>query len=131
MRLLNWTPDYVTGIDTVDSDHRQLIDKINRLHEELDAGTRAPVAFFRDLEAEFKRRFQKEEALMRSKASVSYADHKRDHARLLDEVRDIAEAFGNAIEIDSVELALRLDAWFSRHFRKHDSQLPHMAVASQ
>lgn len=130
MRLLNWTPDYVTGIDAVDSDHRQLFDEINRLHEELDAGTRTVASFFRDLESTFKRHFQKEEALMRSRAPA-YVEHRRDHARLLDEIRDIAEAFGNAVEIDSVDLALRLDAWFSRHFRKHDSQLSSMAAAAQ
>lgn len=130
MRLLNWIQDYATGIDLIDSDHRRLIGKINVLHEELDAGGRTVPSFFRALEAEFKRQFQKEEASMRSHASASYGDHKHDHARLLDEIRDIAEAFGNAEEIDSVDLALRLDAWLSRHFIKHDSQLPDAAAAA-
>jgi hypothetical protein len=31
------------------------------------------------------------------------------------------DAFDRAEEIDSFELALRLDAWFMRHFQTHDA----------
>ena len=133
MRLLSWTQDYISGIDAIDAAHQQLVDKINVLHEELDAdeGARTVVSFFDALEAELQRHFRMEEPLMRSSASVERDDHQRDHARLLDEICDIAEAFDNAVEIDSVELAIRLESWFARHFRRHDSQLHNAVIAPQ
>ena len=38
MQLLQWKDEYSVGIDAVDYEHKELIDLINRLHEELDAG---------------------------------------------------------------------------------------------
>lgn len=36
MTLLQWKDAYSISIDPVDRDHRELIDLINRLHDELD-----------------------------------------------------------------------------------------------
>jgi len=49
--------------------------------------------------------------------------HKNDHERLLDELRDIMEDFEENSRIDENMLARRLDAWFSRHFESHDARL--------
>lgn len=50
MTLLRWKDEYSVGIEAVDHEHRQLIDLINRLHEQLDAaGAKLMVsAFFGD-----------------------------------------------------------------------------------
>jgi hemerythrin len=49
--------------------------------------------------------------------------HRADHERLLDEIRDLVEAFRQAEEVDSVDLAMRLEPWFSHHFATHDLRL--------
>jgi hemerythrin len=59
---------------------------------------------------------------MRDRRYERLGAHKQDHERLLDDLRDIMDAFERAEEIDSVELATRLDSWFSRHFRTHDAE---------
>ena len=51
--------------------------------------------------------------------------HKNDHERLLDEIRDIMEDFEASSSFDDILLAERLDAWFSRHFETHDARLHH------
>jgi hypothetical protein len=33
------------------------------------------------------------------------------------------EAFERSVEVDSVDLSMRLDAWFFRHFHHYDTQL--------
>jgi hemerythrin-like metal-binding protein len=131
MKLLSWREDYSVGIDAVDHEHQELIDLINRLHQQL-VGANAKVtvpAFFGDLLKGISAHFALEEKFMREQGYQRLASHKADHERLLDELRDIMEAFETSEEIDSVELALRLDTWFTRHFKTHDALL-HQALGA-
>lgn len=125
MQLLQWKDDYSVGIEAVDYEHKELIALINRLYAELDsAEARATVpAFFGDLLKAIGSHFALEEKFMRDHSYGQLDRHKADHERLLDELRDIMEAFDHSAEIDCVELADRLGVWFSRHFRTHDAEL--------
>ena len=125
MNLLIWKPEYSVGVEAVDYEHRELIDTINRLHDQLDNRDRAATipGFFGDLLKEISSHFALEEKIMRDRGYERLPSHKEDHERLLDDLRDIMDSFEYSEEIDSVELALRLDAWFSRHFRTHDALL--------
>jgi hemerythrin len=125
MRLLDWKDEYSIGIEAVDHEHKELIALINRLYTELESADarRTVPAFFGDLLKAIGAHFALEERFMRERNYDRFDRHKADHERLLDELRDIMDAFDHAIEIDSVELADRMDVWFSRHFRTHDAQL--------
>ncbi len=125
MQLLQWKDEYSVGIEAVDYEHKELIDLINRLHEEFDAidSKRTVPAFFGDLLKGISAHFALEERFMRDHAYGGLASHKEDHERLLDELRDIMDAFEAAKEIDTAELRARLDTWFTRHFRTHDAAL--------
>ena len=127
--LLRWKDEYSVGIEAVDYEHRQLIDLINWLYRALDApDARWTVpAFFGDLLAGISAHFALEEKFMREHGYARLDAHKNDHERLLDELREVMEAFEQSEEVDAVELARRLDAWFSRHFRTHDAEL-HRAI---
>jgi hemerythrin-like metal-binding protein len=125
MRLLDWKDEYSVGIEAVDHEHQELIALINRIYAELesaDAKITVP-AFFGDLLKAIGAHFALEEKFMREHDYGRLDQHKADHERLLDELRDIMEAFDHAVDVDSVELADRLDVWFSRHFRTHDAEL--------
>jgi hemerythrin-like metal-binding protein len=125
MVLLEWKDKYSVGISAVDHEHKELIDLINRLHKELsakDAKLTVP-AFFGDLLQGISSHFALEEKFMRERGYSKFGEHKGDHERLLGEIRDLMDAYEYSEEIDSVELAMRLDAWFSRHFETHDSRL--------
>ncbi len=125
MVLLQWKDEYATGIDEVDEEHRDLIDVINRLHELLlaeDARMTVPAFFARLLEG-VSAHFALEERIMGESRYAELAAHREDHERLLEEIRDLMEAFGHAEEVDSVDLALRLEPWFRHHFATHDLRL--------
>ena len=125
MALLEWKEEYATGIDDVDDEHRDLIDVINRLHELLladDARLTVP-AFFARLIDGVSAHFALEERIMSESAYPDREAHRADHERLLDEMRDLVQAFANAEEVDSVDLAMRLEPWFSHHFATHDLRL--------
>jgi cytochrome c len=127
MVLLQWKDEYSVGIEAVDYEHKELIDLINRLYARLDApdAKLTVPAFFGDLLRGISAHFALEEKQMREYGYDRLASHKEDHERLLDELRDIMDAFERAAEVDSVELAQRLDIWFTRHFKTHDARLHH------
>jgi hemerythrin len=131
MALLQWKEQYSVGIAAVDHEHRELIDLINRLDEEMSsqAGKDAIEAFLGDLLKAISAHFALEERFMRERKYDALVEHKRDHERLLDEIRDIMDDFAEREEFTKAELATRLEAWFGRHFETHDARL-HRALGT-
>jgi len=125
MSLLHWEERYSVGVAAVDHEHRELIELINRLYAEATAreSKDAIVNFFGDLFKAISSHFALEERLMRERGYDQFAQHKNDHERLLDELRDIMEDFEANAGVDEKLLARSLDAWFSRHFESHDARL--------
>ena len=125
MGLLQWEKRYSVGIEAVDHEHRELVGLINRLHEKATTqGSKVAVlGFFGDLYKAISAHFALEERFMREKGYDQLRQHKGDHERLLDEVRDIMEDYEVNDLFDEKLLAQRLDAWFSRHFESHDARL--------
>jgi len=125
MGLLHWEDRYSVGVAAVDHEHQELIALINRLYDEATArrSKEAVIGFFGDLFKAISSHFALEERLMRERCYDRLAQHKDDHERLLDEVRDIMEDFEAGSRFDEQLLAQRLDAWFSRHFETHDARL--------
>jgi hemerythrin len=127
MALLHWKDHYSVGIEAVDHEHKELIDLINRLHDELAAkGAAASVeTFLGDVFKAISAHFALEERFMREHGYDQLASHKADHERLLDEIRAIMDDFVEDEERGRDGLSARLDAWFSRHFETHDARLHH------
>lgn len=124
MQLLKWSPNYSVGIDAIDFEHQELINTINELHEQLGTpeSKQTVPGFFGELLREITAHFALEEKIMRDVRYRQVSSHKEDHERLLEEIRDIMDAFELSEEIDSVELAMRLDKWFTHHFKTHDAR---------
>ncbi|MEZ5822502.1 MAG: hemerythrin family protein [Xanthobacteraceae bacterium] len=125
MSLLQWEKRYSVGIEAVDHEHRELVDLINRLHEKatMQGSKVAVLGFFGDLYKAVSAHFALEERFMREKRYDQLPQHKGDHERLLDEIRDIMEDYEANDVFDDKLLAQRIDAWFSRHFESHDARL--------
>ncbi len=60
---------------------------------------------------------------MREHGYDQLTQHKADHERLLDEIRDIMDSVEDDQNIDDKALGERLEAWFARHFETHDARL--------
>ncbi len=127
MGLLHWEDRYSVGIAAVDHEHRELVDLVNRLYAEASAqrSKEAVVGFFGDLLKAISSHFALEERFMHERGYDQLTQHKNDHERLLDELRDIMDDFEASSRFDEQQLAEALDAWFSRHFETHDARLHH------
>ena len=131
MPLLQWKDNYSVGIEAVDHEHKELIELINKLYDELMAKGEPLVtsAFFGDLIKAIAAHFALEERFMREHGYDQLPQHKADHERLLDEILGIMDDFDRDEAANRDDLTARLDAWFSRHFETHDSRL-HKALGT-
>ena len=130
--LIAWKDSYRTGLEEVDYEHQELIQLINELHARLndpDAPMTVP-AFFGDLNRAITAHFALEERHMRDRHYDQLKEHKGEHERLLDEIREIMDAYEAMPEFDRTAfLGKTLDDWFTIHFRTHDSRL-HKSIGS-
>lgn len=124
MTLLQWQETFSVGVAEVDHEHRELIDLINTLHTALGterSGERVE-AFLGEIFADISAHFALEERVMRERRYDALAEHKGDHERLLDELRDIMDAQADGSALDDAQLGAVLAEWFGRHFRTHDAR---------
>jgi hemerythrin len=125
MTLLEWRDDFCIGIAEVDHEHQMLIGLINEVHDALGAD-RSPErieGFLGEIHARISAHFALEEKDMRSRRYPEFSPHKADHERLLDDIRDIMDAYSVHGVLDDRALSSRLAAWFGDHFKTYDARL--------
>ena len=122
MTLIQWRSEFETGIPGVDHEHRELVDLINGLHEEIGGGASPDRvhAFLGEVFAKIAAHFALEESVMRRHAYDEYATHKAEHEFLLDEIRDIMDD-GAEQYADALSSVVR--DWFVNHFKSKDARL--------
>ena len=125
MMLIEWKEQYSLGVPEVDHEHRELIDLINELYASvIGSGSDLTVAdFLGELYARVGAHFALEEKIMRDNNYDEYRDHKSDHERLLDDIRDLMDDYEDGAYVDVEAFGRRLDEWFGDHFRTRDARL--------
>ena len=125
MSLLQWKPEYSVGIESMDVEHREMIELINDVYAELGAASDV-AAIENCLETIFTTislHFALEERIMLDHRYSEYEDHKDDHEDLLDEIRVLMDEFVADPVKGAKLLEERLSAWFGRHFASFDARL--------
>ena len=126
MPLVKWKDEFAIGIASVDHEHRQLIGLINELHAGLaERPSKEAIArVLGEVHTKIAAHFALEERIMRERRYDQYADHKADHERLLDEIRDIMDRHETDAYFNyETALARELGDWFGVHFRTKDARL--------
>lgn len=126
MPLIEWQDRFSLGIASVDHEHREMVGLINTLYDQLDEGAdhEEILEFLGEIYIKISSHFALEERVMREKNYAHYAEHKKDHEALLDEILEISDNFeeGDFGKVEG-ELAERLEKWFLVHFQTHDARL--------
>ncbi len=126
MALIEWRSEFETGVSDVDHEHRELVDLINQLHAQLgsEADKNNVSAFLGEVFARISAHFALEETIMRKYSYDQYAEHKADHEKLLDDMRDIMDSFEEDQFADyETALAGAVRDWFVDHFKTKDARL--------
>lgn len=125
MTFIEWTDRFSVGVASVDHEHRELIELINAFQRKIakDNSFDTKLEYLGETYARISAHFALEEKLMRESRYERYDDHKADHERLLDQLRDIMDATEDDRDIDDEALGTELENWFSRHFQEMDAHL--------
>ncbi len=125
MTLIEWRDEFKIGIEEVDFEHQELIELINELYSETkEADSSMSVIYFLgEIYAKISAHFALEEKIMSDMQYDQYEDHKEDHERLLDDIRDIMDEFADAPTLDEEKFADRLNNWFVNHFSTKDARM--------
>ncbi len=125
MSLIEWDEKFSVGVASVDHEHRELIGLVNQTYDRLKrpGGAAAVPDFLGEIYTRISAHFALEENLMRTSRYVHYDEHKADHERLLDEIRDIMDDYEDKARFSEEQFAQRLTQWFTEHFRTHDARL--------
>jgi hemerythrin-like metal-binding protein len=143
MALVEWREEYKLGVASVDHEHEELIALINEVHAQLhEPNSEMTVsACLGEIFARISAHFALEERIMRASEYDQLREHKADHERLLDEIRDLMDAYEAAtapslargprldpigedrLHYDEASFADSLARWFTEHFKTHDARL--------
>ena len=126
MSKLQWRTEFETGVPEIDHEHRELIDWINRTlaaSSAPDVARDGVVVLLGEIYAKISAHFALEERVMKDRNYDQFAQHKRDHERLLDDIRDIMDEYESGAALDPDRFANRMTDWFGEHFRTQDARL--------
>ena len=135
---LPWSDQFAVGHETIDRQHRLLVDRINEIAEAVSLNDQGRIStLFQSLRALAVEHFREENALLwqiktgtlRRRSSKAlprpiqgllsdsqFEEHTADHVSLLTRIEQIAEASASSI-VD------QLKAWFVDHSVAHDAHL--------
>ena len=124
MPLVHWSPNLGVGAEELDSDHKELIEILNRLHGEVEssAGHEAISQTLDDLIARTEMHFRREEEIMAEEDYPEAEYHANLHQALTEEIREFKTAFAAGMEIGP-EITEFIKRWLISHIMESDKHL--------
>lgn len=119
-----WTGKLATGVEEIDRQHRELIERANRLVNPPEQEKRGDTVgkTFRFLENYIVEHFEEEERLQRKYGYTGYQEHKRLHEEFMlqfEALRDRSMEEGITPDI-SLELSRTVYEWLVEHIGQAD-----------
>ncbi len=123
-RYLAWEDRYSVGIKSIDDDHKKLIHLINNLQTAIDYKTdnQFEKQTLDEVIDYTKYHFAREEDLMEQNEYSDFVAHKAQHAKMIDKVSELAQAYekGESGAIES--LLMYLKSWLINHINGTDQE---------
>jgi len=125
MPLIEWSADLSVGINSIDEQHKKLVNMINALNDAMLTGSSNELLgkIFTGLAAYTQKHFAYEENMF---AEYGYADsekHKRQHSELIAQVVELKQNFiENPQATITTDLMQFLKRWLTNHIMKTDKE---------
>ncbi len=122
MALIDWTDEFETGIESVDTQHRQLVEIVNKFDEAAGKGkgSRIMSEILKDLINYTTEHFVAEEKLMEDAGYTKLKQHRSQHRQLLQRVERMQFEFDQQGKRITVEVREFLKYWLISHILKED-----------
>ena len=122
MGVLTWSNESCIGIQTIDNEHRELMDAINSLCDAVAQGHEREQTghLLRRLIVCAHGHFSSEEAMLSATNYPELEEHSRQHQSLLEEVEELAGRFFRDGLVLSHQSLNFLQYWFNDHLVNDD-----------
>jgi hemerythrin len=128
MSTFEWSSDLSVGVPEMDNQHRQLINMINDLMDNIDSlGKDEILKAYTALGDFVVKHFKEEEEFMESIQYDGLATHKIIHERLLNQLGDFAKQIEDGT-LDSEKLFSFLELWLKSHIMGIDAKYGEASV---
>ncbi len=123
---IEWSPDFLIGIEELDFEHKKLIEGINLLHRELAEhddmeNIRNTLG---DIHVRMQAHFALEEHLMLENDYPHYIEHKAEHNKLLDMLTEQMVKYGESPDsVDTQAIEDKLKHWIAFHIVNSDKKM--------
>ena len=120
--LLRWSESLSVGLDSIDSQHKTLIDLINELYKQMKSGaTKDAIGEALGKLIDYTgSHFKYEEELFAQYKYPEQASHKELHHKMVSQVVDFQKQFKEEGKDISIELMEFLKEWLLNHIKKTD-----------
>jgi len=128
MELFTWNDSYSLNIETIDNDHKGLLDIINKLFDAMRHGKAKEIhnEILDQLINYTKTHFQREELFFKSTNYPDYEEHKLQHEHFITKVIDLKRQLNQVDQKISIELMKFLSEWLINHILVSDRKyMPH------
>ena len=124
MAYINWNNDLSVKIDSIDEQHKKLIDLINEFYENIQKRSNHEniSALILGMKDYTIKHFQEEEKYMQQLDYQDYTSHKREHDTFLSKVTTLEEKFNGGKLIISFEITGFLKDWLKNHIQGVDKK---------
>lgn len=125
MPLIEWTAQLSVGIDSIDEQHKKLINMINALNDAMltNSSNELLGKIFTGLAAYTQKHFTYEEDMFAEYGYSNSKEHKRQHDELITQVLELKERFiENPQGTISADLMLFLKRWLTNHIMRTDKE---------
>lgn len=122
MSLIRWTPDYQIGHEQIDSEHRDLFERVNRFHDAWsERHDRREIGLLLSQLIEYaERHFHNEEEIMSRASYPGLEEHAQKHEKLVEAVFALAEKLEERAFNPSHQTIRFLRSWLSDHILHDD-----------
>jgi hemerythrin len=122
--IVKWGPRYATGIESIDTQHKELVSLTNELYRACLAGQEASGNAFREAMSrmvEYVRfHFTAEQKLLEGIGYPRYSDHKKKHEDLVRDILTAAQDFNKGKKFVANNFVRTLKEWVFGHIGIED-----------
>ncbi|MCU7832335.1 MAG: bacteriohemerythrin [gamma proteobacterium symbiont of Lucinoma myriamae] len=122
MPLIQWNDELSVGINSIDEQHKKLINMINALNDALLSGQTKQVLseIFDELAVYTVEHFDYEEELFARYGYSESQAHKNEHSALTEQVNNLQQKVKKGDFMISIEVMHFLKDWLTQHILKTD-----------
>ena len=122
MALVQWKSELDTGIETIDAQHRRLVELVNLLHRDVVGNeSRAIVArVLTELMSYANTHFAEEERLMQECNDPGYEVHRAEHDKFAAKLRSFLQRLVDGRPNLQLSMLIALRDWFVDHVSRID-----------